>query len=163
MVPDLSVVGVRVTLHMARPSEPAPWVLPTFKVFPFHPNDAWQEGNGGNEMEPCVSPGASFHCRECATEGVCAGAGWTYGAGYAYEVFDKAVPELALALTEDPKGEVKPVAFDFPIGAIEFLTKNGMLLIPDYVKESMIGVNTKESSNPPIIEFLYCPPEIIMP
>lgn len=162
MVPDMSVIGVRVTLHMARPVMPKVWTPPTFKVFPFHPDDAWQEGNAGDKQEACVTPGTSYHCRVCATKDVCVGATWSYN-GYAYNNLEETTEELLVTLADAPKGEGVPVKFDFPVAAVDFLTKNGMLLIPDYVTESMIGVNTKESSNPPIIEFLYCPPEIIMP
>lgn len=164
VVPESSRVGVRVTIHVARPPQPETWAPTTFNVFPVTGGKSWMETKK-KILTSCVFPGVSFRCRECGEAvGVCKDKEGEWPDKYAYAApLPNPLPGGTWTQDPEPKaGTGEDISFDLSIEALSWLTKAGMaLIVGNDVGEGMIGVTTKEfagGASGPFIQYLYCPP-----
>jgi len=163
MVPPDSVIGVRVTIHVVRPFPKLEWTKPTFNVFGLHAEAIWPEGAGYGPT-PCESPGASFRCSQCKGGPACLKP-WIGTYPYPTDL-NEAVKSFIL-VEEPPDGVGTDVELDFPIEALAWLTKNGLVVVPESgTEKGTIEVKARdynEGELGPFIQYLYCRPLIMMP
>ncbi len=159
LVPQDSVIGVRVTIHLVRPFPNVEWSEPTFNVFGLHAEAIWPEG-GGAGPTPCMDPGASFRCSQCKTGPTCLKP-WIGVNPFPADVNEGVA---SFTLVDEPPGEGVDVALDFPIEALEWLTENGLVIVPETgTKKGTIEVKARDydmGKLGPFIQYLYCPPII---
>lgn len=153
---------VQVTVHLVHKfDDPNPWAPMAFDVYRFAEGDVWSEGLGFGPTA-CVSPGASFRCRECPVEnpdGACKVA-WADEFPFIEGENTKLV---GVKVMQDP-GEGVDVTMNVPVDDFMWLVEEGMLLVPQSpLKANVLEIKTKDYDQGalgPFLSVVHCPPII---
>lgn len=163
-VPPHAFQSFDARFHVFRISPGDPWKQVDLSVLRLAAGDTWQEG-GGQEYTPCLSPAASFRCRECPLsdpEGGCV---------LDWSVKETPVPLNApalqkLVIKEAPGDSGADVPLkQFVKADLAWLITEGLVVFaPGEMAEKLIEVKTLQSGDMswrPALRTNYCEPTFV--